>query len=333
VPSLIAPALLLFETERGHVVDGQAIALSSAVLFLLVMLRMAELVRRFEDRTRALAERDRSARLVLDTINEGLVRVAGDGTMAEERSAMIDRWLGAFAPGTRFADHVAALDPQFAEWFRIGHDAWLEGTLPAEVCLAQLPHRLHGGARELTVTYLPMADGRGDKGLLLVINDVSERVRLQQQEVEQRELLALSHGLTRDRVRVLALLDELGGWVAELGAREWDVPAQRRLLQAIAGRAQEAGLDVVARIAADADAELEEHHERASIARIQALRARWRILMETVRVLVGERRRDLIELPRHELELLDQELARGLSPAALIARLRAWRRDPNRPQA
>src|SRR4029079_11366630 len=115
--SLVAPAMLLYESLHHKVVDGTAIGVSSGLLFVLVMVRMADLVRRFEERTRALAERDRAVRRVLQTVNQGLLRVAGDGTMGEERSAIVARWLGAFSPGTRLADHLGRFDNRFAEWF------------------------------------------------------------------------------------------------------------------------------------------------------------------------------------------------------------------------
>src|SRR4029450_8208150 len=112
--SLIAPAVLIFEALRQEISDGVAIALSSAVLFLVVVVRMAQLVRRVEERTSELDERNRSVRRVLDTVTEGLLTVGRDGVLAQERSAMIDRWFGPFAPQTRFWDYVSAIDPDFA---------------------------------------------------------------------------------------------------------------------------------------------------------------------------------------------------------------------------
>jgi hypothetical protein len=323
--SLIAPALLLYETLHGQVVDGRAIGVSSTALFVLVMARMAELVRRFEDRTRALAERDRSARRVLQTVNQGLLRVAGDGTMGEERSAIVDRWLGAFAPGTLFADHLGRFDSRFAEWFRIGHDAWLDGTLPPEVCLAQLPHRLRIGGRALNVNYLPMIDGPGDRGLLLVMDDVTDRLRLEQQEVEQRELLAVSHGLTRDRPRLLALLDDLG---AKIAALESASDERRRQLRELHASAALAGLHLVAQLSLEAAAQVDEQPAVPPPA-LKGLRERWVVLTQTVEALAGHRlgESDRIELPRHELDLLDRELERGLPAARALERIQSWRRE------
>jgi HPt (histidine-containing phosphotransfer) domain-containing protein len=325
--SLIAPALLLFQTARHDVVDGAAIALSSAALFLLVVVRMAQLLRRIEERTRELAERNRSARQVLDTVTEGLLRVGRDGRLIEERSVMIDRWFGSFEAGIPLADYLGRIDATFAESFRLGLEAWVEGTLPAELCLDQLPRHLRAGRREFTVDYLPVAGDRAGEGLLLVINDVTETRRLAQQEAEQRELLAISHGLARDRAGLLALFDEVTD-LLEQAASGRDLPTTLRILHTIKGNTALASLDVIARLCHDAETELEEGAGIPVAPVLARLRARWQILTAALRDLIGDRRPDAIEVRKRELEQLADELARGLPVGQAIERLWSWRCEP-----
>lgn len=323
--SLIAPGLLMWETTRGDLPDAAAIAVSSAVLFLLVVGRMAELVRRIEDRTRELARRNRSARMVLDTVNEGLVRVARDGTLLEERSAMVDRWFGPFTAGTPFADHVARLDPGFAEGFRLGHEALLEGTLPEALCLDQLPRRLRAGARELTVSYLSVGETAAQEGLLLVLVDVTDQRQLAQQEAEQRERLAVFQGFARDRLGLLALFDEVDRLLGQIDAGDRDT--QGRLLHTIKGNTSLAGLAVMAQLCHAAETELEED-STAEPGAVVAVHQRWQVLRETLRELVADRGPEVIELGKAELERLTQELGRGLPVGRAIERLRTWQGEP-----
>jgi HPt (histidine-containing phosphotransfer) domain-containing protein len=324
--SLVAPALLMLETARGHVADGAAIAVSSTVLFLLVVVRMSELVRRVEDRTGELAGRNRSTRMVLDTINEGLLRVARDGTLLEERSAMIDRWFGPFTAGTPFADYVARLDPAFADGFRLGHEAWLDGTLPEELCLEQLPHQLRAGERHFKVSYLPVRDGTAAQaGLLLVIDDVSDQRQLAQQEAEQRELLAVFQGFARDRVGLLAMFEEVTRMIERAPNINPDSTTHRRLLHTVKGNTALAGLSLVASLAHAAESELEE--SGAPGPAFAALHQRWQALREALRELSAGRS-DGIEVPKPELERLEQELAHGLPVARAIERLRWWQCEP-----
>jgi diguanylate cyclase len=54
--SLIAPGVLLIQTANGHVTDGLAIAIGSTALFLLVVTRMAQLLRQVEAQAAQLRE-------------------------------------------------------------------------------------------------------------------------------------------------------------------------------------------------------------------------------------------------------------------------------------
>jgi HPt (histidine-containing phosphotransfer) domain-containing protein len=319
--SLIAPALLIGETLHGRVADALAIGLGSAVLFLLVVTRMSFLLRSLEQRTAELAARNRATREVLDTVTEGLVRVAADGTMAEERSAVVDRWFGPFRAGL-FADYIAAVDATYAELFELGLEQWREGILPADLCLEQLPRRLHAGERELTVRYLPV----GGEGLLLVIVDVTDQRQLAREEARQRELLAVFQGFARDRVGLLSTFEEASGLVERLAAARDDLATHRRLLHTLKGNASLVGFDVVAGLCHTAEEELDERPVVEATATIAALRERWRVLASALADLSGERGREMIELEPAELDRLCKEL--GPEHEWIVRRLESWRCEP-----
>jgi HPt (histidine-containing phosphotransfer) domain-containing protein len=326
--SLIAPAVLIFEAFRNQIIDGVAIALCSAVLFLLVVVRMVQLVRRVELRTAELAERNRSVRRVLDTVNEGLLTVSGDGWLAEERSAMIDRWFKPWTGKVRFTDYMRAVDEQFADAFELGHQALREGTLPAELCLDQMPARLRAQGRAFHVGYLPIDDEDHEHGLLVVIHEVTAQLKLARQEAEQRELLAMFQYFARDRTGFVTFFDEAtqlierSVWVSD------DRLTQGRLIHTLKGNASLAGLHLLAELCHEAEDELDELPDMQVTPGILALRARWLALAEAFRELVGEDRLDVIELHARELDRLTAELKRGLPAATVAARLETWRCEP-----
>jgi HPt (histidine-containing phosphotransfer) domain-containing protein len=328
VASLIAPAVLIFEAVRREITDGVAIALCSAVLFLLVVIRMAQLVRRVELRTRELADRNRSVRRVLDTVNEGLLTVSRDGWLAEERSAIIDSWFGPWRGKLRLVDYIRAIDDDFADAFELGHEALLEETLPVELCLAQLPTRLRRGDRRYRVGYLPIVDEGRQGALLVVINDVTDQLQLAQHDAEQRELLALFQAFTRDRAGFLSFFDEANQIIEGAVWSADDRTTQKRLIHTLKGNARLAGLDVIAELCHKAEDELEELPEMKVTPGILALRSRWLNLAEAFRDLVGDGRRDVVELQAEDLDQLCDELGRGLPPSTVAARLRAWRCEP-----
>src|SRR5262249_45384852 len=151
---------------RNDVSDGGAIAVCATLLFLLVVVRMAQLLRRVEERTLELDERNQALRRVLDTVNEGLLRVSPDGTLMIERSAIVDRWFRSFDQPLPLAEFMKEFDQGFADAFRLGHAALLEDALPVELCLAQLPSRLRSKNQEFRVSYLEVVEGTKSEGLL-----------------------------------------------------------------------------------------------------------------------------------------------------------------------
>jgi two-component system chemotaxis sensor kinase CheA len=286
------------------------------------------LEQRVDERTRELASRNRELRLVLDTVNEGLLGITPDGRLAPEHSAILDRWFGPYPAKARFSDYMMTIDRAFAESFELGYEALLEGLLPAELCLAQLPSRLRHGQREFKLAYLPIGDGGRDSGLLVVINDVTEQLQLAQQDAEQRELLAVFQGFTRDRTGFLAFFDEASELLEQVASGVQDITTQKRLIHTLKGNASLASLNVIAQLCHKAEDEIDEDQTVQVTSTIVALRSRWLTLTQNLRALVGDRGRDVIELQTHDLEHLCEELGRGVAPAKVLQRLSALRFEP-----
>jgi HPt (histidine-containing phosphotransfer) domain-containing protein/HAMP domain-containing protein len=287
------------------------------------------LERRVEERTRDLAEANRNLRVVLDTVNEGLVTVSKDGFMAAERSAMIDRWFGPYSgTGVRFADYIRPIDRNFAESFELGYELLLEGMMPLELCLAQLPSRLRTTGREFKCSYLPVSESGEHLGMLVAIEDVTEQTQLAQQEAEQRELLALFQSFTRDRAGFLAFFDEASQLVAELSSEEADLITRKRLIHTLKGNASLAGLTLVADLCHRAESDIDEASQLSLKITVAALRDRWLTLTQAVTGFLGDRVRNVVEVQLRELDQLCGDLRNGASSAQVIRRLTSWRYEP-----
>src|SRR6185369_6836299 len=171
-------------------------------------------------------------------------------------------------------------------------------------------------------------DGTADGGLLVVINDVTEQLQLAQQDAEQRELLAVFQGFTRDRTGFLAFFDEASELLEQVASGAQDITTQKRLIHTIKGNASLASLNVIAQLCHKAEDEIDENQTVQVTATIIALRSRWLTLTQHLRALVGDRGRDIIELQPHDLEHLCAELGRGVPSHQLIQRLLALRFEP-----
>jgi two-component system chemotaxis sensor kinase CheA len=285
------------------------------------------LEQRVEERTRELAHRNQELRLVLDTINEGLLGVTAEGHLTPERSAMIDRWFGPAAGKQSFVEYMSGIDRAFAEAFELGYEALKEAVLPVEVCLAQLPARLRHGNRQFAVSYLPLGMGGPQDGLLVVINDITEQLKAAQQDAEQREQLAAFQGFTRDRSGFLTFFDEASQIVQDVASGSLDLTTQKRLVHTLKGNSSLAGLTSIAQLCHEIEDELEENRNVQTTPLIHALRNRWNNLIESLRGFLGDRS-DIVELNARDLERLVEELAGGAPTGKVLHRLGGLRFEP-----
>jgi len=270
---------------------------------------------------RRTARTNQELRLVLDTVNQGLLSVKGDGVLAPERSAMVDRWFGPPAPGATFVDYIAPIDAEFAQSFSLGYQALLEDVMPLELCLAQLPTRLRHGTLTFDVSYLPLGAGGPRDGLLLVINDITQQLEAAQHDTEQRELLTAFQGFTRDRTGFLTFLDEASRLVQGAALANSDLSTQKRLVHTLKGIFAMTGLSSLAQLCHDIEDELAERTTVEQSPRLRALSDRWLTFRASVRAFLGDRERGVVEVPAEELAALSRELLAGLPPSRAAERL------------
>lgn len=128
-------------------------------------------------------------RLVPDNVEQGFVTIDREGKLASERSRIIDLWFGAPEAGSTIFDLLDRRTPDFAS--RSPH-AWIEvvdGIMPLEVTLEQMPHALVSQGAQLHVSYLPVGGTVSPERFLVVIADVTAAVARQRAERERSEMV------------------------------------------------------------------------------------------------------------------------------------------------
>jgi two-component system, chemotaxis family, sensor kinase CheA len=273
---------------------------------------------RVQERTRELADRNRDMRLVLDNVNQGFLTVSTSGLLAQERSAIVDRWFGSYNGEIKFADYIARVDKMYAASFAMGFEALNDDFLPRELCIEQMPARLRLDGREFRCSYFSiMREDRFD-GLLVVINDVTAELLHARQEAERKEVLAMFEALTRDRTGFLSFVDEADELLKQVHGA--DLPTQKRILHTLKGNAGLTGFAIVAHLCQQAEEELAERLAPLPAASLAALEQRWAALNE----FLGDKGRDVLELSAKEIEKLEQEIRNGAATAHVLDRLASW---------
>jgi HPt (histidine-containing phosphotransfer) domain-containing protein/two-component sensor histidine kinase len=276
-----------------------------------------------------LAQRNSDMRLVLDNVNQGFLTIDASGHLASERSAIIDRWFGEYVPPASFAAYIGVTDARFAENFVLAHETLTEGILPREVALDQLPARLQSGDRHYRCTYLelPQKDAR-EGGFLIVINDVTEELRRAQEDIAQKELLAVAQGLMTDRTGYLAFYEEGRDLVGQLVTPGIDRTSCQRLLHTLKGNAAMVGANALAAECHQAETVLEESDDDVPAATLALVEDRWKAIATTIDMLSGARPEGTVDVTTAAIDDVVARLRAGAPADEVATYVDTWKLEP-----
>ncbi|MGH1342335.1 MAG: ATP-binding protein [Nannocystales bacterium] len=262
--------------------------------------------------------------LVLDNVEEGLCVIDTAGNIGPHSSRSFERLFGTATPGQSFAEHLG--DRDFADWFGVSFEMLAEGCLDPEIVLEQLPTTLEHKGRHLRFGYTLIERAGEVEGVLVVVDDVTDRLAAEEAERDQGEMVALLRLLARDadgfrefRVSGAALVRRL------LDADE--TPSEeRRTLHTLKGNAALMGVDTVAKYCHDLESELDGSGDRISPAKRRQLSDVWAATEARMTVIFGERE-GIIEISEAEYSSLLDKIAGGASSRELAELVRGWRLD------
>jgi signal transduction histidine kinase len=271
--------------ERGEAPDVPRGANDEIGALATAFVSMSTAIKQREQR---IAERNDDMRAVLDNVEDGFLNVTADGVISKERSRIIDDWFGAPAPEASFFDYMETVaGAAFGDWLRVGWEFVIEGIMPVDVAVAQLPRAFDRGARSYSVKYRPIVTGATGTltALLVVIRDTTERAALERAQEEQREMVAVfTHviegrsafeELAADTTRLLDSIERPSGSA--------DGAALLRGLHTLKGNAATFGLETIARRCHLLETRLAEENVPPTPVELTAIRAEWERIMVTYR--------------------------------------------------
>ena len=277
----------------------------------------------------ALGDANDRMRLVLDTIEQGLVMVDKDGRMQAGASAALVRWLGRYDEGTPFADHLGRIDATFGMNWGLSFESFTDGMLPFELCREQMPARTAVGSTELELGCVVLGGEDDFQGLLVVIADVTDREAAAQSRREQQEVMELAQRLARDKASVRSYIEENGEFVRALatGALDNDLVTLKRSLHTLKGNASLMGLKVLASICHEVEDRVEDRQAAPTREDVDRLVERWNAIQATVRALGGEEDSGIIRISAHELARFQAQV-RQSDNLELIDTVERWALEP-----
>jgi two-component system chemotaxis sensor kinase CheA len=256
-----------------------------------------------QQRTLALERRNAAMRLVLDNVDQGLATIQLDGKLAPERSRMFDEWFAAAPESAAFSEVLSKKQERLQLEFQLGWEQLVDGFVPHELALDQLPKQVEAQGRSYRLSYKPIQEDSQLSGVLLVASDISSELEHQKREAEQREILGIVERITRDRTGFIEFFEECAAQVASLTQGE-EAPAPAvalRTLHTIKGNCGSYGVRSLAQIAHELETQFAQTGEPPTTAELQPLAAAWRTFHERVRPLLGSDEQ-LIEIAEPEFD-------------------------------
>jgi two-component system chemotaxis sensor kinase CheA len=248
--------------------------------------------------------------------------------MSAERSAIVDRWLGAPEAHQGFADYLGRKDPKAAAWLSIGFSELVAQEMPLEVVVDQLPKQANLGTHTLALEYTPIAHAGVVTHLLVVMTDVSAEIQRQRLERQQREMLALFQAISADRGGFLEFLEEASRIVDGLrnlaGA---DRETEQRLVHTLKGNAGLYRLDALVQICHDVESRLVEERTALTDGERAEIAAAWERVQNAANELLGEKGA-AITIDAGDYATLGALVREGAGAALLERTLRSWQLDP-----
>jgi two-component system chemotaxis sensor kinase CheA len=321
------------DDTRGDEVSALASAFNAMVGQLKQLLdRVRELARKEQDRlealvaerTDALEARTRQMRLVFDQVDQGLLVIDLDGTIASDHSAVVERWLGAMPVSHHVVDLVRSFEPARADWFALAWGSLGAGLLPVELAVTQLPSSFTSDGRQLVWSYKPFELANGNTRILVVISDVTAQLARGRDEQRERETVSLLSRALRDRAGFVESCAETARLVAAIESTDAASVTFARDVHTLKGVSGFLELTSIADACHALESARADRDDSRVVEERVAIITRWRELAALAEpFLDGTRNR--LDVTERDVAELEAAIARGASSRELAELATSWR--------
>jgi HAMP domain-containing protein/HPt (histidine-containing phosphotransfer) domain-containing protein len=284
------------------------------------------LERLVNERTSELDRKNADYQLVLDNVEQGFVTIDRSAQLVGEQSRIIARWLGQLERGDSLWSALDRASPGSFAHFDVAWSQLIDGFLPAEVCLAQMPAERSIAGRHLRFEYKPLGDAECFDKLLVVISDATAAVERDRKEQQERDLLNLSSRLLHDRAGFLEFASETELLLERIAKNAADSLLLQRDLHTLKGNSGLFGLSALSALCHAQESNL----EGGMPVDCSAIAREWQNIRQTTQKLMGERGATSIEVDRAEYQAVLNGVRAGSSRAELSRRIEAWGLEPIR---
>jgi len=277
-----------------------------------------------------VAERTADMRLLLDNVDQGFLTIDTQEVMADERSAVVERWFGPVQPGDRWGSYIGRVSEETATWFELAWESLQDGFMPVEVSLDQMPKKLEHEGRHFSFEYKVLFDDEDQEEvaqLLIMVHDVTADVVREQAEAVQREMMAVFDRILRDRSGFIEFYGEASSLVDRISGGEEDEVVTKRNVHTLKGNCGIFGLKGIASLCHVLEQDMIEEDRNLNEAERRMLRNDWSEVAARLANLIGDGP-TAFEVDENDFDELFDALIQRAPRRALAEMMVSWRGEP-----
>jgi signal transduction histidine kinase len=273
-------------------------------------------------RSAQLLARERSMRLVLDTVEEALVMCDLEGKIAGECSKVAIDWFGALDQSKPIWRYLAPTDRKLQDRIRMGFEQIAEDLLPFEASVSCLPSRIERDGRIFALEFSQVFEEGRFKSVLVTAKDVTEQVASEARERDAREQQMLLANLLKDKGGFRAFVREGEGLLADLRTQPEREPTMRAL-HTLKGNTAVYGMESVARYCHQLEDKLSEETEVLTSGELDELTSLWRTRIHKIEEMVTSE--SSVELAETDYSEMVNALRQRKDHDQLIHLVESWK--------
>lgn len=281
-------------------------------------------------RTAQLGERNADMRRVLDNVGQGFLTIDRKGKMSGERSAIVDRWLGEPAPDDTFFSYIDRFAPGMGIRLELGWGEVVDGFLPLELLLDQMPNKFSRDNQHFSISYKPILDASGGlERAVVVLSDETPVVERERAEMEQREALMLFSRASEDPAGVREFFAEARRLVSAIvHETPEDDRVTKRLVHTLKGIAGVFGIERLVSLCHSIEDAMEEEKTNIGEADRQRLLAGWNEIDSQLSKLTQDSNAGGLSISSEDYEELLAAMNAKQSLLTLRSMVEAWKLEP-----
>lgn len=279
-----------------------------------------------QQRTSELKTRNEEMKLVMDHVDQGFITVDIDGVLSTERSRAVEDFFGDLPEGTRFQDVLLRINERVGLHYELCWEQLVDGFLPPEMALDQLPKKFESGERSFEMSFTPIIAGGTLERVLIVVSDVTAAIERSRLEAEQAEIMNVFERVMKDKAGFLEFFEEANDHVKDIVKdRIQDEAVLKRVLHTVKGNSMLFGINTVGELCHKMEDSIELTGERPNVASRKELHIRWEHIKQNLETVLGEGGAR-IEIEDEEFEhVLKEILSPGVSRERIADRVKTWK--------